>query len=157
MRIRGELPRKHGAGQWLVCGVSAACGIGLLIAAVYLPIRTLDVKDNGIRTTARVEDVHHDGKTTNYELDFTLQDGTAFDTWTSDVHYGTRVGDSIQIAYLSEDPTAVQDVRDLGRWWIAPLIFVPLGGFFLWVGWSMWRLDPVTFKGALRARYGHRR
>ncbi|WP_157436273.1 DUF3592 domain-containing protein [Actinospica robiniae] len=156
MRIRGG-PSRHSIGQWLVCGVFAVCAAGLLVGAVYVPVRTIDVEDNGIRTSALVQDERRDGRKTDYELSFTLQDGLSFDTWTSDVHAGTHVGASIQIAYLAADPGSAEDVRDLGTWWLAPLIFAPVGGFLGCSGWTMWRLTPEAFLFLLRSRAGHRR
>ena len=155
MRIREGLRQPRSAGQWLVGGVCAVVGIGMLIAAVVMPIEALNLRDNGIRTSATVQDIQHSGKTTNYELDFTLQDGTAFSTWTNDVHSGTQVGDTVQVAYDTSSPTTVEDVRDLSRWWAAPAIFTPLGIFFIWFGWTMWRGSPAGFGRAIRARYGH--
>lgn len=156
MRIRDELRRRHSVGQWLIGCVGVASGIGMIIAAVVLPIQDLNLRDNGIRTSAIVEDVQHSGRTTNYELGFNLQDGMPYTIWTDKVESGTQVGDSIQIAYRSGDPTTVEDVRDLGRWWAAPVVFGPMGSFFTWFGWTMWRGAPESFKRALRARYGHR-
>jgi hypothetical protein len=156
MRIREELRREHSAGQWLIGGLGAVVGIGMLIAAVVMPLQALNLRDNGLRTSATVADIQQSGKTTNYELEFTLQDGTPFATWTDEVHSGTQVGDTIQIAYLSNSPTTVEDVRDLGRWWAAPVIFGPMGIFFLWFGWAMWQGSPESFRRALRARYGGR-
>lgn len=89
MRIRDELRQRHSAGQWLIGGLGAVAGIGLLIAAVVMPIEALNLRDNGIRTSALVEDIEHSGKTTNYELSFALQDGTPFTTWTDQAQSGT--------------------------------------------------------------------
>ena len=122
MRIPNGPRREHSVGQWLIGGVGAVIGIGLLIAAVVMPIEALSLRDNGIRTSATVQDIRQSGRTTDYELDFTLQDGTPFAAWTDKVHSGTQIGDTIQIAYESGSPTTVEDVRDLGRWWAA-LIF----------------------------------
>lgn len=129
-------------------------GIGLLIAAVVMPLTALKLQDNGVRANASVLDIQHSGKTTNYELSFNLKDGTPFAAWTDDVHTGTQIGETIQIAYDSGDPSTLEDVRDLGTWWVAPVIFGPLGIFFLWFGCVMWQGDPEAFKRALRARYG---
>jgi hypothetical protein len=153
MRIREELRREHSTGQWLLGGLCAVIGVGMLIAAVVMPIEALSLRNSGIRTNAVVQDMQRSGKTTNYELSFTLQDGTPFMAWTDEVQSGTQVGDTVQIAYQSGSPTTVADVRDLGRWW-ASLIFAPFGLFFLWFGWAMWRGSPESFKRAIRARYG---
>jgi hypothetical protein len=155
MRMRAELRREHGAGQWLIGGLGAIIGIGMLIAAVVMLIEALNLRENGIRTSATVQEIQQSGRTTNYELVFTLQDGTPFATWTDNVHSGTQIGDMIQFAHESGSPTTVEDVRDLGRWWAA-LVFAPMGIFFLWFGWAMWQGDPESFKRAIRARYGHR-
>jgi Protein of unknown function (DUF3592) len=154
MRIRDEPRRPHSAAQWLIGALAAVIGIGMLIAAVAMPIKALNLRDNGIHTSALVQDIEHSGKTTNYELTFTLQDGTPFATWTNEVHSGTQVGGTIQIAYLPASPTTVEDVRDLGRWWAAPAIFAPGGMLFLWFGWAIWHGSPESFRRALRARYG---
>src|SRR5579871_1446952 len=113
MRIRDELRRKHSVGQWLTGGVGAISGISMLIAAVVMPVEDLNLRDTGVRTSALVENIQHSGRTTNYELSFTLQDGTPFTTWTDEVQSGTQVGDTIQIAYKSGGPTTVEDIRDL--------------------------------------------
>ena len=153
MRIRDELRRKHSWGQWLIAGVGTVIGIGMLIAAVVVPIDALNLWDSGIRTSALVQDIQPSGKTTDYELSFTLRDGTPFTTWTNEVQSGTQTGDTIQIAYQPGSPTTVEDVRDLGRWW-SSLIFAPFGLCFLWFGWAMWQGSPESFNRAIRARYG---
>lgn len=152
MRIGGGLLRGRSALQWWVGGVSLVASIGLLIAAIVLPIKNLDLRADGVRTTALVEDVQHSGRNTDYEVGFNLQDGTPFTTWTSDVDSGTPVGGSIEVAYWPGDPSSVEDVRDLGRWWAAPAVFGPMGGFFIWFGWRMWRATPESVSRALRIR-----
>lgn len=139
MRIRGELRRDQRIGRWLFVGLWAVLGIGMLVASVVLPIEALNLRDSGVRANALVQDKLQSGRKTNYELSFTLHDGTAFTMWTDEVQSGTRVGDTIQIAYQAGSPATVSDVRDLGRWW-AGLIFAPLGILFLGVAWFLWWL-----------------
>jgi hypothetical protein len=137
-------------------GFVVALGIGMLVMAVVKPIAALDLRDNGIRTSAFVQGVQQSGKNTDYEVSFPLQDGTAFTEWTGNLDSGTQVGDTIQIAYLAGSPSTLEDVRELGRWWAAPVVFGPVGIFFVLFGWTMWRGSPESFTRALRARYGGR-
>lgn len=133
--------------------MAAAC-IGLLIAITVVSVESWQLAHHGIRTTALVQFVQHDDRSTTYELDFTLRDGTPFSAWTNDVRSGTQSGESIQIAYLPTRPATVEDVRVLGLRWIYPVIFTPIIVFFLWLDWTIWRMNPESFRrAAARSRY----
>lgn len=125
----------------------------MLILAVVLPMHTLNLKDNGIRTTAQVQDIEGGGQDTEYDISFTIQDGETYETWTKDVRAGTQVDDEFQVAYLADDPSGVQDARDLGTWWVAPLIFVPVAGFAFRGAWTLWRVGRDTIQRDFEARY----
>jgi hypothetical protein len=88
----------------------------MLVMAVVKPIAALDLRDNGIRTSAFVQDVQQSGKNTDYEVSFPLQDGTAFTEWTGNLDSGTQVGDTIQIAYLAGSPSTLEDSKTSANW-----------------------------------------
>ena len=154
MLIRRELRPENRVARWLIIGLWAAVGIGMLVASVVLPIEAVNLRDSGVRANALVQDMQQDGRYTHYELRFTLQDGMPYSTWTDDVQSGTRVGDTIQIAYQPGSPATVSDVRNLGRWW-AGLIFAPMGIILLGLPWFLpWWLGQSINRAVRKSRYG---
>ncbi|MGW0770463.1 hypothetical protein [Streptomyces sp. NPDC002676] len=66
---------------------------------------------------------------------------------------GTKVGDRIPVVYDPEDPSDLQDARDLARGPWASLIFLAAGVFFLWLSYRYFRADPTAFRQWVRHRY----
>ena len=129
-------------------------GLGTLIWVIVSTVTSLELRAHGVTTTASVVAITKDGKSTDYELEFTLADGQYFAAWTSDVSSGAQVGDSVSASYLPNDPSTVEDTRYLARWWVMPALMGPLALFFVWVGWRFWSVTPADFKAMLRHRYG---
>ena len=116
-----------------------------MTGAVVQSTSGIDLLEHGVRTTAKVEDVDHSSKDPQYLLQVVMADGTASDAWMSDASGTPVVGDTIAVAYPPSDPSNVESIDEVGRWWIDPLILVIAAAGFAWFGVLPWRVKQVRF------------
>jgi hypothetical protein len=152
-RVRNDRAQQRGYGQWFLTVLLLVCGLGMVVGFVVTETRDYSLRTHGIRTVATVQDQQGTGRSIAYLLDFSDRDGTPRSEWSGDVSSGAKVGDHIRVVYDPNDPSDLQDARDLDRGPWASLILLLGGAFFIWLSYRYFRAEPTAFRQWLRHRY----
>jgi hypothetical protein len=141
--VRG--PRYALVMTWILISILAAGIAALVIIPAAMDYQHWTLGRYGVHAPAVVLADEPKGRNHDYLLRIEIPDAPPVQEWTTDVRAGTTVGQRITVIVDPEDPENVQDLRyyDVGGLWLAPLIFLPVAGFFAWLLRGIWRDRPT--------------
>lgn len=127
-RIRWVLHTSQ-SGRWIV-GLALGAGLSLLFGlGGFSTVQGL--RDNGVTTTARVQEVTHFKGASTYFLRYALENGSEATCSTGDVLGEPQRGDTIQIMYDRQDPGINCQSASYGTDLTEAVVFTAAGGAML--------------------------